>query len=138
MTSLFSQIRFLNAGEAAPIVLDWRASDFNFNSKDGIFSVEESHPEESISGKQYWFLYSSKQNSLVFENSFNNQNIRFSKTPFQSGFLYTLFTNESKISLPDINFSTDYQKKNEITKVKTDFKEYQEKVTDYQLFIKMD
>jgi hypothetical protein len=138
MTSLFSQIRFLNAGEAAPIVLDWRASNFNFNTKDGIFSVEELHPEESISGKQYWFLYSSKQNSLVFEDSFNKQNIRFSKTPFQSGFLYTLFTNESKISLPDLNFSTDNQKNNEITKVKTDFKGYQEKVTEYQLFLKME
>jgi len=136
MTSVFPQIRFLNAGEAANIVLDWRASNFRHNSKNGIYTVQELSPEESISGKQYWFSYVSSENIQKMETALNNQAAQFSKTPILDGYLYTIHTNESKLSLPDLNYKTDVQKK-ELTevskKVKNDFLVYQEKVKQFNI-----
>ncbi len=138
MTNLFPQIRFLNAGEAANIVLDWRASNFNFNSKNGTFTVEELKPEESISDKQYWFMYVSLENTTKIEASLKNQIVRFSKTPFLTGNLYTIFTTASKLILPDLKNFTEYERKQAVEATKIQSKTYQENVTKYELTLKLD
>jgi hypothetical protein len=141
VTTRFPQIRFLNAGEAANIVMDWRASNFSFNSKNGIFTVEELKPEESISGKQYWFLYVNPENSIQIEAALANQKIKFSKTPLLTGFLYTLFTNISKISLPDLKYIPENKKLEGIAtiqKVKMETIAYKENVKKYLESLKFD
>jgi hypothetical protein len=141
VTTRFPQIRFLNAGEAANIVMDWRASNFSFNENNGVFTVEELKPEESISGKQYWFLYVNSENSIKIESDLANQKIKFSKTPLLTGFLYTLFTNNSKISLPDLKYTPD-NKRSEIISIANNIKmesiAYQENVKKYLQALKID
>lgn len=139
ITTMFPQIRFLNAGEAANIVLDWRASNFSFNSKNGIFTTAELKPEESISDEQYWFLYVRTENSTTIENTLKKQSIRFSKTPLLTGFLYTLFTKTSNISLPDLNYTPDNQKTENlaiVNNVKMESVAFQEKVKKYLVSLK--
>ena len=134
ITTMFPQIRFLNAGEAANIVLDWRASNYSFSSKNGTFTTEELKPEESISGKQYWFLYVSDENISKIENSLKSQAIRFSKTPLLTGFLYTIFTDTSKISLPDLNYTPENKKSEAlaiVSNVKTESIAFHENVKKY-------
>ena len=138
MTNLFPQIRFLNAGEAANIVLDWRASNFNFNSNNGNITVEELKPEESISDKQYWFMYVSSENTAKIEASLKNQIVRFSKTPFLTGNLYTLFTTASKLSLPDLNYFPEYERNQAVETAKFQTKQFQENVAKYKLALKLD
>ena len=138
ITNLFPQIRFLNAGEAANIVLDWRASNYNFNSQNGIFTVEELKPEESISDKQYWFMYVSSENTAKIEASLKNQIVRFSKTPFLTGNLYTLFTTASKLSLPDLNYFPEYERNQAVETAKFQTKQFQENVAKYKLALKLD
>lgn len=110
MTTLFPQMRFLSAGEAANIVLDWRASNFNHKTENGLYTVEELKPEESISGKQYWFVYISSENVQKMEAAIKNQAVRFSRTPYLDGYLYSVYTNTSKLTLPDLNYKTADQK----------------------------
>ena len=138
MTKLFPQIRFMNAGDAANIVLDWRASNYNFNSKNGIFTVEELKPQESISNKQYWFMYVSSENTDKIETALKNQVVRFSKTPFLTGNLYTIFTNISKLSLPDLNYFTDFERKQAIEIARVQTQQFKENVTKYELALKLD
>ena len=138
MTKSFPQMRFLNAGEAANIVLDWRASNYNFSTKNGIFTVEELKPEESISDKQYWFMYVSSENTDKMEASLKNQVVRFTKTPFLTGNLYTIFTTASKLSLPDLNYFSEYERKQAIETAKVQTIEFQENIKKYQLALKRD
>lgn len=141
VTSRFPQIRFLNAGEAANIVMDWRASNFSFNANNGLFTVQELKPEESISGDQYWFLYVNSENIPKIENALTNQKVKFSKTPLMTGFLYTLFTKVSKISLPDLKFTPENQKSevvSVINNVKKDAINYNVNVKKYLEALKTD
>ena len=138
VTTRFPQIRFLNAGEAANIVMDWRASNFSFNANNGVFTVEELKPEESISDKQYWFMYVSSENTDKMEASLKNQVVEFTKTPFLTGNLYTIFTIASKLSLPDLNYFSEYERKQAIETAKVQTIEFQENIKKYQLALKRD
>lgn len=138
MTKSFPQIRFLNAGEAANIVLDWRASNYSFSSNNGIFTVEELKPEESISDKQYWFMYVSSENTDKMEVSLKNQVVRFTKTPFLTGNLYTIFTTASKLSLPDLNYFSEFERKKAVETARIQTIEFQENIKKYQLALKLD
>lgn len=134
--SAFPLIRFLNAGTAAQIVLDWRASNFSHTTKNSIYTVEELNPKESISGHQYWFSYVSSKTSFIVESALKKQRALFSKTPYLDGYLYTIYTNESKLSLPDLNYKSEIQK-NEwatiIEKTKKDMLIYKKKVIQFNL-----
>jgi len=68
------------------------------------------------------------------EAAFKNQVVRFSKTPFLKGNLYCLYTNKSKLSLPDLNYKTNSEEiamGETVNKVKNDYKEYQKKVLQF-------
>ncbi len=136
ITRAFPLIRFLNAGAAAQIVLDWRASNFSHATKNSIYTVEELNPKESISGHQYWFSYVSSKNSFIVESALKKQRALFSKTPYLEGYLYTIYTNESKLSLPDLNYKSEIQK-NEwatiIEKTKKDMLIYKKKVVAFNI-----
>lgn len=131
----FPLIRFIPAGKAAPIVLDWRASAFKHSSKNGIYQVEEINPKESASNLQYWFLYISAENCHKIENSFKNQVIRFSKMPFLNGYLYNIQTKDSKICLPELNFgktSGQLASQQMIQKVRVENEKYRQQVIEIQ------
>lgn len=124
---LFPQIRFLNAGEGAPIVNDWRASKFKHTSDDGRYTVEELNPEKSLSDKQYWFLYSNFENVTKIEAGLRKEAATFSKTPFLEGYLYSVYTAKSKLTLRDLHFKNPGEitaAKNADKKVQEDYKRY--------------
>ena len=130
--TLLPQIRFLNADEAANIVLDWRASSFNHKSKDGIYTVEELNPEKSISGNQYWFLYVSTPNCQKMETEMQKQKVRFSKAPYLEGYLYTVFTTVSKLSVPDLK----YQKEETIPPISEEYSNVKKEILVYESKVK--
>lgn len=102
ITRLYPQIRFLNANDGGNITLDWRASQFNHKIINGNYIVEELNPEKSISDNQYWFMFGSLENAEQIENQLKENTVIFSRTPFQDGYLYSIYTNQSKISIKDL------------------------------------
>jgi hypothetical protein len=100
----FPQIRFLNTTEGGAIVNDWRASQFNHKSNDGFYAVEKLNLEESITDKQYWFLYGSTENAYQIEGQLKAENAKFKRTSFLEGYLYSVYTEKPKLTLRDLNF----------------------------------
>ena len=99
--STYSQIRFLNANDAAKIVIDWRASRYTHKSENGLFTINEINTGSNKN--KYWLVYVKSENSKKIETELNKQKIKFGKTFFTDGYLYNLHTNDSKISLTDFN-----------------------------------
>lgn len=116
MSTNYPQIRYVNASEGGKIVNDWRASSFSHQSENGTYTVQEINPEQSLSDNQYWFLYGSHKNVSKIDAQLRKEKALFSKTPFLEGFLYSVYTTQSKLSLPDLNFKTP-EAKNEIVKI---------------------
>lgn len=102
ITRLYPQIRFVNANEGGNITLDWRASQFNHSTSNGNYIVEELNPEKSISDNQYWFMYGSLANAEQIESQLKENSVIFSRTPFQDGYLYSIYTNQSKLVMKDL------------------------------------
>lgn len=131
LTYNYPQVRFLNAGDAANIVFDWRASAFSHENNDAFYTVKELNNENSISNSQYWFLYVSESNSEKVQNSFQKNVIRFSKIPYLKGYLYSIHTKTSRLTLPDLNKKNPINK-NYIDQVRTLHYSYKQKVKLFQ------
>lgn len=99
---LYPQVRFLNAGQGAPITLDWRASKYNHSTENGKYKVNKLNPEKSLTNKQYWFMYGSNENAEKIEAQLKKESSTFSKTKFVDGFLYTIFTDSPVLELDDL------------------------------------
>ncbi|RZJ35019.1 MAG: DUF2194 domain-containing protein [Flavobacterium sp.] len=104
VTAAFPQMRFLNAGEGAMLTNDWRASKFKHHSETGSYTVAEVDNEKSITDNQYWFMYGTFTNAARLESQLQDQGAVFTKTPFQDGYLYNIFTKKPKLTLRDLMY----------------------------------
>ena len=123
-TNTYPQMRFFNANDAAKLVINWRASRYTHKSENGFFTIKEINTDNS---KQYWFLYCRMANVNFIEANLKNQTVLTSKTPFMDGYLFTIYSKNSKLTLPDLNFVDENQKNlqaNINQKVIADFKNY--------------
>ncbi len=107
-TETYPQMRFLNANDAAKVVMNWRASRYEHISENANYTVSNVVPTENQ--KNFWFLYGSKTNASIIERDLKNQKTSYKKTEFMQGFLYSINTIKSKISLFDLNYRTKVQK----------------------------
>ena len=133
MTNTYPQIRFFNANDAAKLVINWRASRYTHESKNGVYTIKQINPEEVT--KQYWFMYGSPENAEKLEAQLKNQAVIFSKTPFMDGYLYSVYTNKPSLSFDDLNYKNEVQKTaqeklNQI--VLADFSKYNVAVKKFQ------
>jgi len=128
-------MRFVSVNEGAKIVIDWRASKYTHKSENGIYTVKQVDPKDVT--KQYWFMYSSKTNADKFESELNKQTVLFSKTPMMDGYLYSIYTNKSKLSFTDLNYKNEIQriKQEKISKLAmADFSKFKEAQIHYLKF----
>jgi len=129
MTSTYPQMRFATADDAGKIVIDWRASRYQHKTENGYYIVSENNPEDVT--KQYWFLYASAANAPRIEARLRTQVTLFSKTPFIDGYLYSAYTNKSRLSLLDMDYKGPKEKLIEMKlaqMAKADFAKYKESV----------
>jgi len=122
MTSSFPQMRFLKANDAANIVLNWRASRYMHQSENGIYTVKEINPAKLSS--QYWFVYVSLENTDIMDAQLKKQVIKFSRTPFMDGYLYTLYSKESNLALIDFAYKKNNQVVQNLRNTQVVFEEY--------------
>lgn len=109
MKNRYPLLRFVNGEDGGYLVNDWRASKFSHKISNGEYLVEELNNEESITEKQYWFLYGSLENSKKIEAKLNKEEAVFKKTPFLEGFLYSVFTDVPKLKMLDLNSKTNHE-----------------------------
>jgi hypothetical protein len=107
MKQRFPQLRFIEGTDGGYLINDWRASKFSHIVANGEYQVQELNNEESISEKQYWFLYGSNENSSRIEAQLKKEGAIFRKTPYLEGNLYSVFTNKSKLKMVDLYYKTD-------------------------------
>lgn len=107
MKKRYPQMRYLKGTDAGYLVNDWRASKFIHKTNNGIYSVEETKNDESLTQKQYWFLYGSLANQKKIDKQLNAENAVYKKTPFLEGYLYSIFTDEPRINSIDLGFKTE-------------------------------
>ncbi|MEZ4877323.1 MAG: DUF2194 domain-containing protein [Flavobacterium sp.] len=131
----YPQMRFVKAADGGYLVNDWRASKFIHKSNNGIYSVEETKNDESLTQKQYWFLYGSYENQKRIENQLKNDNAVYKKTPFLEGYLYSVYTDEPRINSIDLGYkSADALASLYLVEqsVKNEYKAYLQRVIDFQ------
>src|SRR5690606_7314828 len=134
MAQSFPQMRFLDAGESGAIVNDWRASRFRHTCEDGSYTVEELNPQQSITNKQYWFVYGSFENASRTDAQLSRAGAVFNKTPYLDGFLYMAFTKKPKLTLKDLQYMNKLQPElltKVSRKVQNDYRRYVGNVQRY-------
>ncbi|HEX9979133.1 MAG TPA: DUF2194 domain-containing protein [Flavobacterium sp.] len=127
MTMTFPQMRFLNANDGGSVVNDWRASMFKHSRSEGRYTVAELSSDESLSDKQYWFVFGSAANASKVEGQLRNEAVIYSKTPLLDGFLFMAYTNKPKLTLRDLKYEGPAQNLNvqkARKKVQQDYKRY--------------
>lgn len=132
MTNTYPQMRFMDAGAAGKLVINWRASKYTHRKENGYYVVQENNPEEDV--KQYWFLYASAANADRVESRLKTQVTLYSKTPFIDGYLYSAYTNKPKLSLIDLHYDGPKDRAIEANAsllVKADFAKYNETVKKF-------
>lgn len=134
MKTRYPQLRFVNATDGGYLVNDWRASKFIHENINGEYSVGETNNTESMTQKQYWFLYGSNENSKNIEAKLKKENSVFKKTPFLEGHLYSIYTDEPKIKTIDLNVKNNYDIAALYTismSVKKEYNDYLQRVIDF-------
>ncbi|MFM2266492.1 MAG: hypothetical protein RLZ77_1912 [Bacteroidota bacterium] len=133
MKSSYPALRFLKANDAANQVVDWRAARYTHESKRGVYQVE--HTSQTANGKQSWFVFVEQANVSRLEFDLVGQKLKFYKTPYSNGVLFTITTPNASIAIPDIRAkelgSIEYQ--NAI--VEQEKAKQQEFITQAQAFI---
>ena len=135
MTTLYPQMRFVNADKGGTLTNDWRASRFTHEAADGKYTVSETNREESITQKQYWFLYGSAKNAPRIEALLNRETSLFSKTPFMDGHLYTIYTHKPEITVRDLFYKSPKDLEDiklEVAKVRAEARQYEAAVALYR------
>jgi len=102
MTSTYPQLRFVSAGEGAPIAINWRASRYTHKSANGLYSVTQLNPDDNT--KQYWFMYVSAENAARAEAKLKTQAVSYSKTLMMDGYLYSAYMNKPKLTVLDLKY----------------------------------
>ncbi|UOK41736.1 MULTISPECIES: DUF2194 domain-containing protein [Flavobacterium] len=125
----FPNIRFKDARESGLMTNDWRASYFNHKSVNGMYTVEKIKPEDSDFSEQDWFVYGSMDKTSRIEEQLKREGATFKKVPYLDGYLYSVRTNKSRITLPD--FKNDLQASNldlVAANVKNEYKKFNDEV----------
>ena len=68
---------------------------------------EEINDEESLTEKQYWFLYGSNENSSRIEAQLKKEDAVYRKTPFLEGNLYSIFTSTPSLKMIDLSYKSE-------------------------------
>ena len=134
MAMTYPQIRYVDGGEGGRIVNDWRASKFQHIAEEGSYTVQEVNPEASLSDNQYWFLYGSFENAPKIESQLKREAVVYSRSLYQDGYLFTVFTSKPKLTLRDLKYKGPDNKAADaklIKKTRDDFKRYQASVTRF-------
>ena len=127
----FPLMRFLNAREGALITNDWRASVFTHKQINGDYIVEKINQDLSPFKEQYWFVYGTQQNASQIENELKEQNAKFSKTNFQNGYLYNVYTKVPRLSIKNFKEKNEEQIaaiQNEVIVAKKEYNLYLKKL----------
>jgi len=135
MGKTYPQIRYVNAGEGGKIVNDWRASKFLHENTNGLYTVRELEPEKSLGNTQYWFVYSSFQNAPKIEASLVREEALYSKTPLQDGFLYSVYTHNSQLTISDLKVKSAAQQKETEKIVKSVAQQYKAYLTRQKKYL---
>ena len=107
MKNRYPQLRFVNGVDGGFIVNDWRASKFIHLAEKGEYIVKEINDEESLTEKQYWFLYGSNENSSRIEAQLKKEDAVYRKTPFLEGNLYSIFTSTPSLKMIDLSYKNE-------------------------------
>jgi hypothetical protein len=124
-TSTYPQMRFVNGEEGGDLVVKWRASRYTHKSENGLYTIKEINPEDT--SKKYWFMYGSPMNADKIEGQLKNQNVLFAKSPFMDGYLYSVYSNKSKLTVIDLLYKTPKERVQQATinnLVKADFAKF--------------
>jgi hypothetical protein len=111
MKATYPGLQFMKANTAANIVVNWRASRYEHQEKQGIYHVINRNT--TAKGKQSWFLYAKDQNTASIEQDLVQQKLTFHKTAYSQGTLFTITTNSPNISVIDLFAKTVESKTNQ-------------------------
>ena len=132
LTTAYPQLRFVDGGVGGDLTMNWRASRFSHKSEKGLYTVQEIKSQDS--GKKYWFMYSSPTNAEKIESQLRSQSVLFGKTPIMDGYLYSVYTNKSKLISVDVLYKAPKEKAKEIAimnMVKADFAKFKLDVKEF-------
>jgi hypothetical protein len=125
LITTYPQLRFVNGDLGGSLVMNWRASRFSHNSEKGLYTVKEINGQESA--KKYWFMYCSPRNMEKVDAQLKSQSILFSKTPFIDGYLYSIYSNKSKLTVVDLLYKSPKERVRQVAitnLVKADFAQF--------------
>ncbi len=112
-------IRFLKVSEAAKITKNWREIPYEFIETENDIKVVTSI-ENNTNDQNFWFSYISASHSNQTENFLEDNQLKFTKTPFLDGFLFNIQTPEKQLSLP--KFKDDYS--STLSSINKDYESY--------------
>jgi hypothetical protein len=108
LTATYPQMRFVNGGDGGNLVMNWRASRYSHSSEKGLYTVKEINGAES--NKKYWFMFCSPKNMDKVDTQLKSQSVLYSKTPFMDGYLYSVYSNKSKLTVVDLLYKSPKEK----------------------------
>ncbi|MBS7786861.1 DUF2194 domain-containing protein [Flavobacterium sp. CYK-55] len=130
MTSFYPQMRFVNGEVGGDIVMNWRASRFSHEIEKGFYTVKQIGAGNQ--DKEYWFIFVSNENADKIEGSLRSQSVLYGKTPLMDGWLISVYSNKSKLTLPDLL----YRKPKERTKIAAIMNAIRADFAQYKLDVK--
>ena len=94
--------RFLNATESSEITVKWRNNYYSHSNYDGLYEVEGRKDTKRFPD-HYWLMYVSSENVQQINNVLNEEGISYEKRKLLNGFLYSVKTRDSQLTIPDLN-----------------------------------
>lgn len=132
LTTTYPQLRFTNGDVGGNLTMNWRASRYSHKSERGLYTVKDVKSENS--GKKYWFLFGSPNNAGRIESQLRSQGVKFAKTPFMDGSLYSINSNKSKLTVVDVLYKAPKERAKEealFRMVLADFAKYNLEVKSF-------
>lgn len=98
--------RFLNATESSKIVQDWRYAYYTHLQQADRYVVDTDY---YFGGNtNYWLVYSAANNTKILEEDLNKNKHKFKKTALLNGYLFTVSTDETTLSLPNLKYKNEF------------------------------
>jgi hypothetical protein len=101
MKTTYPGMRYMKANDAANLVVNWRASRYMHQHKNGSYQVLNRNKSEQA--KQSWFVYAKQSNAAAIEYDLVGRKYTFYKTNYSDGVLFTVTTKSSGISILDLH-----------------------------------
>ncbi|WP_291864627.1 DUF2194 domain-containing protein [Maribacter sp.] len=120
--------RFLNASKAAERTMDWRYAYYRHSNFDGMYEVESSNARNKEKSN-FWLMYVDEANVPLVDDLLTEEELKIKKTAMLDGFLYSIKSGNSSISVPDLfgKSRAVYKPNNVVLSVVT---------KDYELYLK--